>query len=91
MKLETRLPEEHELFVSSQLQSFREQVQEDVSEHGAEGIGAQALSGKPKARLVIINCHDPLVGSEVRTKAPVASRRGRNLCFMATAHNQYLH
>ena len=28
------LPEEDELFVSSQLQSFREQVQEPVSDHG---------------------------------------------------------
>ena len=34
------LPEEDELFVHSQLQSFREQVQEHVSDHGVEGIGA---------------------------------------------------
>ena len=34
------LLEEDELFVSSQLQSFREQVQEHVSDHGVEGIGA---------------------------------------------------
>ena len=34
------LPEEDELFVRSQLQSFREQVQEHVSDHGVEGIGA---------------------------------------------------
>ena len=34
------LPEEDEFFVSSQLQSFREQVQEHVSDHGVEGIGA---------------------------------------------------
>ena len=33
------LPEEDELFVHSQLQSFREQVHEDVSDHGVEGIG----------------------------------------------------
>ena len=46
-------------------------------------------SGKPKARLVIIGYHDPRVGSEVRTEAPVASRRGRSLFFMATAHNQF--
>ena len=32
-------------------------------------------SGKPKARLVIIGYHDPRVGSDVRTEAPVASRR----------------
>ena len=36
-------------------------------------------SGKPKARLVIIGYHDPRVGSDVRTEAPVASRRGRSL------------
>ena len=46
-------------------------------------------SGKPKARLVIIGHHDPRVGSDVRTEAPVASRRGRSLFFMATAHNQF--
>ena len=46
-------------------------------------------SGKPKARLVIIGYHDPRVGSDVRTEAPVASRRGRSLFFMATAHNQF--
>ena len=34
------LPEEDELFVHSQLQSFREQVQEHVSDHGVEGSGA---------------------------------------------------
>ena len=34
------LPEEDELFVSGQLQSLREQVQEHVSDHGVEGIGA---------------------------------------------------
>ena len=34
------LPEEDALFVHSQLQSFREQVQEHVSDHGVEGIGA---------------------------------------------------
>ena len=46
-------------------------------------------SGKPKARLVIIGHHDPHVGSDVRTEALVASRRGRSLFFMATAHNQF--
>ena len=46
-------------------------------------------SGKPKARLVIIGYHDPRVGSEVRTEALVASRRGTSLFFMATAHNQF--
>ena len=46
-------------------------------------------SVKPKARLVIIGYHDPRVGSDVRTEAPVASRRGRSLFFMATAHNQF--
>ena len=44
-------------------------------------------SGKPKVYLVIIGSHDPRVGSDVRTEAPVASRRGGNLFFMATAHN----
>ena len=34
------LPEEDELFVHSQLQSFREPDQEHVSDHGVEGIGA---------------------------------------------------
>ena len=37
------LPEEDELFESSQLQSFREQVQEHVSDHGVEGIGAYTV------------------------------------------------
>ena len=46
-------------------------------------------SGKPKARLVISGYHDPRVGSDVRTAALVASRRGRSLFFMATAHNQF--
>ena len=46
-------------------------------------------SGKPKARLVIIGYHDPRVGSDVRTEALAASRRGRSLFFMATAHNQF--
>ena len=45
--------------------------------------------GKPKARLVIIGHHDPRVGSDVRTEALVASRRGRSLFFMATGHNQF--
>ena len=38
------LLEEDELFVSSQLQSFREQAQEHVSDHGIEGIGAYIVS-----------------------------------------------
>ena len=46
-------------------------------------------SGKPKARVVIVGYHDPRVGSGVRTEALVASRRGRSLFFMATAHNQF--
>ena len=208
VKPRIELPEEDELFVSSQLQSFREQVQEHVSDHGVEGIGAYTVfaksasenlktkskddshlhrvsddqgieltfdvscndlenfqakpnssrnpiastirkgaevslrqlnqkdrkefevaksdeiqswlrceavtaalrsqyhhfdimkmrwvlrykeSGKPKARLVIIGYHDPRVGSDVRTEALVASRRGRSLFFMATAHNQFSH
>ena len=37
------LPEEEELFVHSQLQSFREQVQEHVSDHGVQGIGAYTV------------------------------------------------
>ena len=37
-------------------------------------------SGKPKARLVIIGYHDPRVGSDVQTEAPVASRR-EEVCF----------
>ena len=37
------LPEEDELFVSSQLQSFPEQVQEHASDHGVEGIGAYTV------------------------------------------------
>ena len=43
-------------------------------------------SGTAKARLVIIGYHDPRLGSEVRTEAPVASRRGRGTFFMAAAH-----
>ena len=38
---------------------------------------------------MIIGYHDPLFGSDVRTEAFVASRRGRSLFFMATAHNQF--
>ena len=37
------LPEEDALFVSSPLQSVREQVQEHVSDHGVEGIGAYTV------------------------------------------------
>ena len=36
-------------------------------------------SGKPNARLVIIGYHDPRVGSDVRTEALVASRRGKSV------------
>ena len=197
VKPRRELPEVNEMFVSGQLQSFREQVQEHVSDHGVEGTGAFSVfsnykssgatlnddshllrvseeqgveltfdvswrdlekfqakprssrnliastirkgaevslrqldkearkefdiaksaeiqswlryeavtaalrsqyhhrdimrmrSSKPKARLVIIGYHDPRVGSDVRTEAPVASRRGRSLFFMATAHNQF--
>ena len=44
------LPEEDELFVSSQLQSFREQVQEHVSDHGVEGIGAYTVFANPVSK-----------------------------------------
>ena len=37
------LLEVDELFVSCQLQSFREQIQEHVSDHGVEGIGAYTV------------------------------------------------
>ena len=37
------LPEEDELFVHNQLQSFREQVQEHVSDHGVVGVGAYTV------------------------------------------------
>ena len=40
VKPRIELPEEDELFVSGQLQSFREQVREHVSDHGVEGTGA---------------------------------------------------
>ena len=43
VRLRIELPEEDELFVSSQLQSFREQVQEHISDHGVEGIGAYTV------------------------------------------------
>ena len=39
--------------------------------------------------MVIIGYHDLRVGSDVRTEALVASRRGRSLFLMATAHNQF--
>ena len=38
---------------------------------------------------MIIGYHDPRVGSDLQTEAPVASRRGRSLFFVATAHNQF--
>ena len=40
VKPRIELPEEDELFVSDQLQSFREQVREHVSDHGVEGTAA---------------------------------------------------
>ena len=40
VKPRIELPEEDELFVSGQLQCFREQVQEHVRDHGVEGTGA---------------------------------------------------
>ena len=40
VKPRIELPEEDGLFVSGQLQSFREQVREHVSDHGVEGTGA---------------------------------------------------
>ena len=43
IKPRIELPEERKLFVSSQLQSFREQVQQHVNDHGAEGIGAHTV------------------------------------------------
>ena len=43
VKPRTELPEEDELFVSSQPQSFREQVQEHVIEHVVEEIGAHTV------------------------------------------------
>ena len=46
-------------------------------------------SAEVTLRQTIIGYHDPRVGSDVRTEAPVASRRGRSLFFMATAHIQF--
>ena len=43
VKPHIKLLEEDDLLVSSQLQSFREQVQEYVNDHGAEGTGAHAV------------------------------------------------
>ena len=43
VRLRIELPEEDELFVSRQMQSFREQVQEHVSDHGVEGVGAHTV------------------------------------------------
>ena len=40
VKPRIELPQEDELFVSGQLQSFREQVREHVNDHGVEGTGA---------------------------------------------------
>ena len=40
VKPRMKLFEEDDLCVSNQLQSFREQFQENVIDHGAEGIGA---------------------------------------------------
>ena len=40
----TEFPEEDELFVSSQLQSFRQHVQEHVSDQGVESILKLTLS-----------------------------------------------
>ena len=40
VRLRIELPDKDALFVHSQLQIFREQVQEHVSDHGVEGIGA---------------------------------------------------
>ena len=44
VKPRIKLPEEDDLLVSSQLQSFREQVQENVNDHGAEGVGVHDVS-----------------------------------------------
>ena len=46
VKPRIELPEEDELFVSGQLQSFREQVREHVNDHGVEGIGAHSALSK---------------------------------------------
>ena len=48
-------------------------------------------SGKPRARLVITGYHGLRVGSDVIAEALVASRRGRRLFSMATAHKSVLH
>ena len=45
----------------------------------------------PKALLVIIGYQDPRVGSEARTEAPVASRRGRGLYFHGHSSQPVLH
>ena len=42
--------------------------------------------GRAKARLVVVGYQDPRIGSEVKTAAPVISRRGRQLFFVASAH-----
>ena len=46
-------------------------------------------SGKAKARLVLIGYQDPRVGSEVRTEAPVVSRRGRGLFLTKVAEKRF--
>ena len=43
VKPRIELPAEDELFVLSQLQSFRAQVQEHVNDHGVEGVGAYTV------------------------------------------------
>ena len=48
VKPRIELPDEDELFVSSQLQSFREQVQKHVNGHGVEGIWPTLFSRAPR-------------------------------------------
>ena len=51
VKPRRELPEEDEFFVSSQLQTFREQVQEHVNDHGVEGIGAYTVFSSELSKL----------------------------------------
>jgi len=46
-------------------------------------------SGQANARLVIIGYQDPRIGGEVRTEAPVISRRGRSLFLTKVAQRRF--
>ena len=46
-------------------------------------------NGAAKARLVIIGYQDPRIGKEVRTEAPVVSKRGRNLYLTKVAQKRF--